>query len=241
MRIFIFPIILRFVKAYSVVLFYLSLFLLVKPLFYTGITATSFLMHYLHLVFPLQLPLFSRVALRLKNNVVQRLFSYKIWVFPFGLLIAASLLLWRFDRLFSKTGATLGLAWSFHAIITYCSLFLVSLYLYQRKIENLPAFILSFITCYFLGIIYELPLLVKLNLVGGIIFRQYLPLTIVVFVGLMLHYKFKLLRFYTFSCLILLFGYYMIYFQIPNDLYWLPRLVPVPLMLSFPLGLRHEK
>jgi len=220
----------------AAILFCYSLNPMIVVTTYEGVTIAKYVMHYLHLILPLQLPFFAVLATKTKPKL-QKIFSWKLWIIPMATLFMFSLASWRLDRTLTKnTYDIIGMYWSFHAIATYSLLFPTFLYLYQKRIENFSAFLLSFISLYFIGIIYEVPLLIKLSLWEGIIFRQYLPLTIAVFCLLIFRYRLSpKLKIITPS-LAILCVWYLIYFVFPRQLYIIPRLVPVPILLAFALS-----
>jgi len=212
-------------------LFFRSLMLIVTDIFLTDfidLTLSKYFFWYLNTRLPLQLPLLVFVTMSTRKCWWQKLFSYKIWLFPSAAIIAGSVFFWCLSG-DPYTAMTIGFSWSWVAIITHSLLFILQLFLYQRFRSNLEAFILSFLGCKLGGFIYELPVFPLLNYPFQT--YLYLPLMIafITFGYLILYRKPKFCKTAIILSVLVLASLYLFYFQIP---WWMHRLFVFPLFLS---------
>jgi hypothetical protein len=220
-----------FVVAY--VLFLLSFFEVVYA-FMLDVSLLSSIIHCQRMALPLQLPFFVFLAYKLKTvGWFQKLFSWKLYIVPLLCLFAFSMVFWHLDMASSYQTMFLGCKWSFHAIATHSLFFGLLLFLFQRKVSNFEGFLLSYLTVYLNGIVYEMPILFESGLLGGIFFMQMLPLTLCIYVFMLIRNGFRFSKKLVLGMLLLFVGY-LTYSFIPS---WGLRLISIPLMASLPFSI----
>ena len=164
----------------------------------------------------------------------QKLFSWKLWIWPTTVFFALALSLSAGPNRIHVDAGFWQFRFQWIGIATWVALFIVQLFLYEDKIGSVQAFAASYFGLLLASTLYELPMLTDdLNVFYGPKFF----LSSLGFISVMLLNKEKLRiknRLLLIS-FVLLFLNYIFFFELP---FWVPRLSVFPLFLVFPFCLK---
>lgn len=157
-------------------------------------------------------------------------FSFKLWAPLVSTIVLFSLGMWQFNHRQNYDTSLLGFRWQWSAIATYGSLFILQFALLRRKLERVDAFALSWFLVLLASILYELPwhfIFFKLNFTYNAKFIISLLGVIIIFRRYGFQWKTENLG----VAMIPLIINWLIFFSLPKNCYWWPRLSVFPLLL----------
>lgn len=176
-----------------------------------------------------------------KIKSVQKVFHWKVWSVVFSCIIVVCFLGWLTNgRVWYDTRFYMGsYEWQYLAIIEYAVFFVLQLYVWSKKgmANHYFAWSLSFIGCYLASQTYELVWFYVGNFWTTIPFQLF---QIGLYAGFLYAIKWKPRIIQLLPLLFLCFFWFLCFFY-PNTAwydkiyFWIPRVAPMPLLLSIPL------
>lgn len=180
-------------------------------------------LHWRFIFFGLALTVWSLTAKPLHKP--QFFFSWKLWSFPSLFLIVFGLCKWQLNPTLNQETQPFFSHWQWTGVISWTLLFILQLYLYQKKgIDNIGSFTLSYYGVFLASAFYE-PWLPS--------YFIHRVLTLIFFAGILMFFKWKPTR-HTLTCALPFVLTYLCFSSLP---YWSVRLIAFPLFLAIPLTL----
>lgn len=221
-------------------LYFLNMFILqiILILFFNFSALPSFLFWEFHsnfVLYSICLIILSRI---IPWQTWKKVFHWKIWMIPCLIIILFAINKWQLNPTLDSQTQTLGFSWEWSAIAIWTSLFILQLYLFQKKgLDKALAFSMSYYGVFLASIIYELPWLVAINgWTSEFYYPQYRLAAATMFILVLLYWEWQP-RKILLTPLVLLTLSYMFYFNLVNSpIGWIIRLSPFPLFLSIPLA-----
>lgn len=222
--------------------YYLSLVLsnFVWEIFWTlhhGKYLTDFLFWKLHSGFVTFFACLTALSITLKFEKWKKLFGWKIWAIPSLVTVVFAFTQWKLDPALNNSTGPFFVSWQWTGIITWISLFILQLILYQKKgVDNVASFTLSYYGVLLASSLYEAPWLVSLGnwkpltLAGS--YMTYRLYATIIFVAILAYLRWKPNKLTLLSLLPLAINYFA-FLTLP---YWSVRLTVFPLFLTIPLG-----
>lgn len=199
-----------------------------------AVTPTQYFISFLHHRFAYMLPVLALI----NCNILNRLTSFKIWLFPSLTVMAVSMWQWLFV---SHRANIFGFKWFWYALFEWIILFTICLFLYQKKTSNWTAFILSYLSVYLGGLLYEWSLKAVRN--EWSIFDSWMNyiIGIILFAYLLWKHDFKpnLKLFWTFPSLLIVWILLPTYIG-NQSLDYMMRLSVFPLFIVIPKLLKKQ-
>lgn len=153
------------------------------------------------------------------------LFNIKVWLLPLSVLFFASLIQVFSCNKINLSGGFWQFKWTWHAIATWTALFILQLFLYQRKVDDVHGFALSYCGVSLAGMLFELHRIRLRHLLTSRFILAFTAMT------LLLHmYKLRLPKWSVILLAPCVLGW-IFFSTLP---FWLPRLTVYPLLLALP-------
>lgn len=180
-----------------------------------------------------------------KNRNWQKIFNWKLWIFPFLGFILFGVSQWQFTPTLNYQTQIFGFQfrWQWAAMVEWSLLFITQLFLYQKNgMHKALAFAISFYGVFLAGVLYEIPWYFKPGTENwASLFKIKNVFVAFAFPAILHHAKWKLNRLLLLG-LIPLIILYPSYYMLPSaHRYWLVRLFTFPLFIMIPLTLKNEE
>lgn len=156
-------------------------------------------------------------------------FSFKMWLVIISLILIFSFAMWQFKTSLNFDTGLLGFDWQWSAIITWGLLFISSFALARRKLEEIDAFALAWFLVILGSILYELPWHFATARFGFLYDTRFL-INFMGFFLILRKYRFHLSENFSLTLIPLIINW-LIFFSLPANCYWWPRLSVFPMFL----------
>jgi hypothetical protein len=163
----------------------------------------------------------------------KKLFHWKVWSAPALAGIIFSLSQWQFNPINDYNTQILGMNWQWNAIILWTILFILQLYIYQKRGVDLTcSFVLSFYGVRLAGLLYEIPWYIATGKWLIEIQHPKLIFTLPLFIFLLWIFNCRPKPKILFLSLTPVMLIWLFYYQLPPNTGWLPRLATYPFFLT---------